>query len=215
MEFLKKLDHIYAEALKTYGIQNNLSSFSCFIPISPIQCKTTCQFLLKKQDKTKLLLISGKQRIYISDIQIINIILAMDFSMVEWFLQQFISLYCEENKQIIRFSINDETFEGHGIRCYPQQKRITLFSDTTIDINDLVFVINFIFCKDQCWETISGIKNFSKDTLCKYLVMIDYYAKKTSASEVFLKANGYPIDSEYPVHWKSFKTEMFDISLYT
>jgi len=218
MSFLNKIDEIYRTTRESFDIQKENTLFSCFIPVEPLDCGTTSQFMIKKQEKAKLLLISGKQRVYISDLQIINTILDMDKDDIEWFLKQFVALYrgieCE-----VRFAINGETFDGCGIEHYPGKKQVILFSDTLVEINDFIFILNFVFSKDKCWEEIIEQDGFSKSTLCKYIVLVDYYAKATPRSKDFLKAIKYPVESSHPVDNKKTKklfncVEKFDIALY-
>ncbi|MDY3596894.1 hypothetical protein [Anaerotignum sp.] len=216
MFFLNKIDDIYKKSCELYGIKNDL--FSCFIPIIPLNCKTTCDFLIKKQEKAKIMLLSGTQRVYISDLQIINTILEFDAKIREWFITQLVILYTKP-KYNVQFMIENEKYEGSGIDCYPEEMPFNLFSDTLIDINDFIFVMNFIFAKDQCWEKINGIDGFAKRTICKYIALIDYYANKCSRSQLFLKEIGYPYEEEKPIDNKKTKNlfnniEKFDISLY-
>ena len=103
-----------------------------------------------------------------------------------------------------------------GIDYYPDLYEITLFSDTVIDINDLVFVLNFIFSKDKQWEVDASIENFGKSTIVKYIVLIDYYSNKSKKSESFLREIGYPINKPISFNKKDFFSDVsnFDISKY-
>lgn len=218
MSFLNKIDDIYRTTREAFDIQEENTLFSCFIPVEPLDCETTSQFVIKKQEKAKLLLVSGKQRVYISDLQIINTILDMDHDDIEWFLHQFVALYTGV-MCAVRFAINGEAFNGCGIEHYPRKKQVILFSDTSVEINDFIFILNFVFSKDKCWEEMIEQEEFSKRTLCKYIALVDYYAKATPRSKDFLKAIEYPIESPHPVDDKKTKnifnrTEKFDISLY-
>lgn len=218
MTFLNRIDDIYRISRESFDIQKENTAFSCFIPVEPLDYETTSQFVIKKQEKAKLLLISGKQRVYISDLQIINTILDMGDDDIEWFLKQFVALYAGVMRAV-RFAINGETFDGYGMERYPGKKQIILFSDTSVEINDFIFILNFVFSKDKCWEEMIKQEEFSKRTLCKYIALVDYYAKATPRSKDFLKAIEYPVESPHPVDDKRTKnifnrTEKFDISLY-
>lgn len=218
VDFLTKIDDIYKRYCDKYKIENDF--FSYFIPIKPLNCSNiTCDFFIKKQENSKMMLLSGSQRVYISDLQIINTILGFDTKIIEWFITQLVILYTNP-KYKVKFMIENEEFEGYGISYYNEKIKFNLFSDTLIDINDFIFVMNFVFVKDQCWENISKIDGFAKRTICKYIVLIDYYANKSKRSELFLKNIGYPYEkSEYPKDNKKTKLlfnniKKFDISLY-
>ncbi|MGI6176246.1 MAG: hypothetical protein ACOYJC_08885 [Christensenellales bacterium] len=218
MYFLNKIDTIYKDSREKFNIPENNKIFSCFIPIEPVGCETSCAFMVKKQEKSKLMLIEGGQRVHISDLQILNTILDMDKNDIEWFLQQFILLYKGKTRQM-KFKIDGDLFSGFGIGSYPTKKILHLFSDSLIDINDFVFILNFIFAKDKCWEEMNKQHDFSKRTLCKYITLIDYYAHKAPRSKSFLKAIGYPVKKENPVDNRYTKPlfnhiEKFDISQY-
>lgn len=216
--FLEKIDDVYNVAREAFAVPAENKTFSCFIPVVPIDCRTTKKFVIKKQEKAKLLLIEGKQRVYISDLQVINTILSTDISTVRWFIQQFVALY-RGNMHPVLFEIDGNNFEGSGMVCYDGTKEINLFSDTLVDINDFIFILNFIISKDITWEKINNQPGFSQRTLCKYIAMIDYYAMNSLHSKEFLDAIGYPTSTPCPVENKSTKnifnnTKKFDISLY-
>jgi hypothetical protein len=215
MNFLEEIDNIYKKEREINDIPQSNGDFSCFIPIEAIDYKTSCEFLIKKQEKAKLLFLVGKQRVYLSDLQIIRTILRMGKEDINWFLQQFISLY-KGNYSKIQFKILEKTYEGFGIINYSEEKGLLLFSDSEIDINDFVFLLNFIFSKDKYWGEMNELEDFRKKTLCKYISLIDYYSNKSNHSECFLKSIGYPYYKRYPVDNKKLfnNIEEFDISLY-
>lgn len=218
MSFLTKIDEMHAANLKKYAIETTNSDFNSYFNIEPIGISLSKSFILKKQVKAKLLLISGKQRVYLSDFRIISTILSVDKKYTDWFLNEFIKLYNNEYKNFA-FKLENEKFDGVGIDYYPESYEITLFSDTVIDINDLIFVINFIFSKDKQWENDKSLKNFSKSTIVKYIALIDYYSNKSARSEEFLLKIGYPTDkqffSNFSVPQDMFSNiSFFDISKY-
>lgn len=216
MCFLRRIDAIYDVERAKYPEADD--SFGCFIEIEPIGQETTHSFIIKKREKSMLLIVDGSQRVHLSDLQIINCICHMRPSDRNWFLQQFIALYCGKAKKI-SFKINGEVFDGCGIDLFPQKKEMNIFSDTTITYNDFIFLLNFIFSKDQCWEELAELPDFRKRTIIKYITLIDYYGNKSSKSRKYLKALGYPVKSKVPTEsnqtrelFKEIKE--FDISLY-
>ncbi|MDO5558498.1 MAG: hypothetical protein Q4F95_02755 [Oscillospiraceae bacterium] len=83
MFFLSKIDEIYETEKKQYEIENNYD-FCSYIPIKPININTSIDFLIKKQEKAKLLLVCGKQRVYVSDLQVIDTVINMDINDIRW-----------------------------------------------------------------------------------------------------------------------------------
>ena len=219
MMFLEYIDQLYSEACITFSIpQEPKVSFRWFVLIKPLKWDTTSRFLISKQEKSKLLIMDGRQRVYLSDIQIVNTILNMEKEDQQWFLSQFVKIYKGEVTSFF-FKIKSEIFEGQGICRYPQKKPLKLFSDSSIDINDFIFLINFVIYKDLCWSEKIKTPDFYQRTLCKYIALIDYYSLNNVRSKPFLKSIGYPLKRKRPVDKNGNnvlfnRVETFDISLY-
>lgn len=228
MSFLAHLDLIHENDRKKFSIPQNNYTFRTYIPIKFHSQTGTVSFLIQKAALSKLLIIDGAQRVYLSDNDIINTILCMDDVDVRWFLDQLVQLYQGKGSSF-EFTIEGRNYTYQGIENYPSAKNISLFSDTVIQIQDLVLILNFIFAKDYCWEhmpipvnaskKVKSRKDFSKRTLCKYISLLDYYAWKSSRSLAFLQSIGYPTENEaltaVPKEEKMFQnTDLFDISLY-
>ena len=150
MWFLSHIDSIYQEEREKYAIPSNNFTFRTYIPIEFTASNGSVSFLIQKAVLSKLLIVDGAQRVYLSDNDIMNTILKMENSDIEWFLNQFIKLYNAPSSQF-EFLIKDKKYFYPGIENYPSTASINLFSDTTIQIQDLVLVLNFIFAKDYCW----------------------------------------------------------------
>lgn len=211
MSFLKKIDEIHTYNQEKFGLEAANSDFSSFINIEPIGISLKNKFIIKKQEKSKILIISGKQRVYLSDYHIISTIINSDKKYADFFLKAFIKLYNDEYKPF-NFEIAGETFTGIGIDYYPHLFEITLFSDTVIDVNDLIFVLNFIFSKDKQWELDSSTEDFSKSTIVKYISLIDYYVNNSKRSEDYLRQIGYPTDKTDFVQFPNKKDVFSDVS---
>ncbi len=192
MSFLKRIDKLHKENRSVYGIEMSNNDFSSFINVEPVDISLTQKFIIRKQEKAKLLLVSGKQRVYLSDNDIISTILDMEKNCIDWFLNSFIKLYNDEF-EVFNFKLEDKLYKGIGISYYQSQREISLFSDTKIDINDFIFILNFIFSKDKQWENDTSQENFSKRTIIKYITLIDYYSNQSERSRNYLEKIGYPI----------------------
>ena len=222
MPFLQKIDELYGKIRQEYSPTSVGDDFNVFFPIEISDGKNKSSFSIRKGKKAKLLVISGKQRVYLSDYQIINTILSMDREDVQWYLKQFVLLYTGIGHQIV-FSLDATDYTYLGIPAFPTDKSLLLFSDTCMKHISFCHLLNFIFAKDKCWETISHISNFSKRTLCKYISVIDYVHNKSAYSKSFLEEIKYPTDACQPVSEKVMRKlfekgdyiEKFDISNYT
>lgn len=222
MPFLQKIDELFGESRLQYSISSTIDDFHTYIPIDICNDTHRFQFLIRKGKKAKLLILSGTQRVYLTDYQIIRTILSMERKEVEWFLAQFVSLYVGKGNQI-RFVLGGSEFTYVGIPSYPEKKEVLLLSDTTVELSYFCFLLNFIFAKDKCWEEISSTPNFAKRTLCKYISIIDYCYNKSAYSKSFLAKLGYPVNhfqpSDHISAQKAFAkndfVEKFDISNYT
>lgn len=221
MWFLQAIDDIYNERRRQYNVPDKNKDFSCHIPVKIQKGANSFLFEIRKREKAKLFLILGSQRIYLSDLQIIKIIIAMEKEDVQWFLSQFISLYLGK-KVSFQLMFDEGIYDCYGIEIYPETKKIYWLSDSEIEYSYFTALLNFIFSKDHCWEEMSTTKGFSKKTLCKYISLIDYYYSHSERSKNFLEQIGYPITNEHPIGSKEVNQvfdnltylEKFDISLY-
>lgn len=213
MSFLTRIDELHFEQRKKYNIDKFNNDFSSFLCVEPIDITFNTKFVIKKQEKAKLLLLSGNQRVYLSDDQIISTILNMEKQYIDWFLDSFIKLYMNQYTKF-KFKIKNETFEGIGLCYYPNKYDILLFSDTTIDINEFIFLLNFVFSKDRQWEYDKPIEGYSKRTIVKYIALIDYYANKENRSRDFLSSIGYPISESKFSFIKNEKKLFSDLSTF-
>ena len=116
MSFLKKIDELHEENKITYGIKSSNNDFSSFFCIEPVGTSLNKKFIIRKQKKSKLLIVSNSQRVYLSDYHIISTILSMKKTYINWFLNEFIKLYNEDYKPF-KFKIVNENFEGVISTC--------------------------------------------------------------------------------------------------
>lgn len=221
MLFLQEIDKIYEDTRRKYDIPARNVDFSAFIPIRITIEGRDFSFLIRKGKKAKLLILSGKQQVYLSDVQIMNTILSMEPTDVEWFLGQFVDLYQGRGTEI-SLHFNRKKYTYTGIHAYPNEKKLMLFSDTSIDISCFCCLLNFIFSKDTCWEDISKTPGFGKKTLCKYISVIDFHYRGSTYSREFLANIHYPIEHSAPSEFiekrhlfeKVDFIKTFDISAY-
>lgn len=229
MEFLKQLDSLHSKCMRENHVDSRNRDFRSYHKITFKSESVPDRFLIQKNRiKTKLLLVDGAQRVYLSDSQIIETILSLGYEDIQWFVNQLALLYQGVGHNF-QFSIDGKTYLFPGMKHYAEKKEILLPSDTRVNIDDFCILVNFVYAKDLAWERtpISARSekkgydktNFSKRTLSKYISLLDHYGLDTNRSDAFLNAIGYPLPKAYPgqvVDERSMfeHIELFDISLY-
>lgn len=171
MSFLQKIDELFEASCLQFSVPLKSDNFHTYIPIEIYNDTHRFQFLIRKGKKSKILILAGQQRVYLTDDQIIRTILSMEDNETEWFLAQFISLYVGNGVQTT-LELDKTKFTYTGLPSFPEERDILLFSDTNIKLSHFCFLLNFIFAKDQCWGKMSNTPNFEKKTLCKYISII-------------------------------------------
>lgn len=218
MNFLTKLDMLYWQQKRNFKDSEIDYNFKCFIPIQPIGYSSKNKFFVKKSRKASLIINVGEQRIYFSDIDVVNTILDLPLELRNDILKKFIEMYSANKSVNAKIRIGTKQYDGFGLPYYDGENLIDVFSDSKIDLNDFVFIVNFILSKDKKSEE-QGEKKTIRTTLRKFISLIDYYADHNNRSSKYLKTIGYPLDSPAPFQnsyiKKLFETEDgFDISKY-
>ena len=169
MSFLQKIDELFEASCLQFSVPLKSDNFHTYIPIEIYNDTHRFQFLIRKGKKSKILILAGQQRVYLTDDQIIRTILSMEDNETEWFLAQFISLYVGNGVQTT-LELDKTKFTYTGLPSFPEEKDILLFSDTNIKLSHFCFLLNFIFAKDQCWGKMSNTPNFEKRTFFRIFV---------------------------------------------
>ncbi len=220
MLFLEHLDRIHRENIKESAIAKDNRDFKSIIPIQIEYDDRTFDFEIRKSKKSMLFLIVDRQRVYLSDADIIKTILEMTEHDAKWYLTQFIHLYTAK-KRTINIMIDEECYPVQGIPMRREDKTIQLFTDSAIRMNYFSAMLSFVFAKDKCWAEIKDKDFYGNITLCKLISLIDYYKFRNPRSEGYLDSIGLDyckkqFDPEMDT--RIFKNEnaikMFDISQY-
>ena len=212
MNFLQKIDEIHNQNCEEHSITSS-TKFISYIPLSPINPICTCKFLIKKSNKAKVMMVVGSQRVYLSDLDIIRCILALDEKMVKWFFSEFIFLFQNQKKKI-KFKIGEEIFDGHGIGFLDDNIKINIFSDSEIHINDFIYLINLVLSKDIVWSNFTKDDKYYKITLYKYIVLIDFYAFNSKREPKVLEAIDVEHNSIDDLNPKTLKKEFEKIKTF-
>ena len=209
--FLDAIDQYHQQSRKDNEIPVTNNVFQSEIPVTLSAKHKSFDYVIRKSDKSKLYIVSDKQRVFLTDKDIINTICKMDKDDIIWFLRRFRRIYNGETDSITMKLFNKD-YVLEGISGLEKESMLTLMSDTTIDISQFCFVITFIIAKDKCWESMKAIDGFGKKTLCKYISIIDHSVFQTEYNERFLCSIGYGKNK------KAFddldKIKKFDISAF-
>ena len=142
MEFLELLDQLHKDVAIKHKVAPTDRDFRSYHTIDFGKVSSKGRFTIqKKLIKSKLLIVDGKQRVYLSDSQIIETILEMPSDNIAWFLDQMVNLY-NGNGSSFTFTINKQSFDFVGIPYFHQEQVVLLPSDTTVDINEFISIIN-------------------------------------------------------------------------
>lgn len=166
---LEEIDKMYSMFCSKHGYQNK--HFIQFIKLESPQYNSFNDFLIAKQNNSRLLIIVKNhstdnffidltQPIYLSDMDIIETIqkneqLHNTISDLENILDNILN---RENIHNISFNIAEKEFYSTGIDYKHFNVQIKLNIDTTVYINDLLFVLNFILLKEQYSNNPDALK---------------------------------------------------------
>ena len=194
MLLFEYLDEQYKVDRKRYGIQHENKEFRSYLPIFPLDFNAENRFIcVKGYKKTKVLFTPDGTRQYFSDADIISILRNHgNDSTVCAIVDKLIQLYLGKNAKF-SFCLNNQAFEGYGISFFDIEDTFFLNTDSTMSLNELVFLINMILEKDRSYGQAIHADTL-KHTLCKYVSLIKYYRWHDESSANFLKEIGYPLN---------------------
>lgn len=194
MMLFEYLDRQYEEDRRRYGIQRENREFRSYLSISPLDFNAENRFIcVKDYKKTRILFTPNGTRQYFSDADIIAIFRDHgNDGTVCAVVDKLIQLYRGENVKF-SFALNDQAFEGYGISFFDIVDTFSLKTDTTLTLNELVFLMNMVLEKDRSYgRKIS--EDTLKHTLCKYITLIKHYRWHDVNSAIFLKKIKYPLN---------------------
>ena len=77
MSFLQKIDELFEASCLQFSVPLKSDNFHTYIPIEIYNDTHRFQFLIRKGKKSKILILAGQQRVYLTDDQIIRTILSI------------------------------------------------------------------------------------------------------------------------------------------
>ena len=185
LNFLQILDKEYEKTRSLQKVQKYNTDFAIFKKIEPIGIYSKNNFFCYKKNKTKILFCTKNCKVYLTDQDILNIILSLENNNFTNFLEKFIDLYTGVTFNF-RFKIDMNIFEGIGIPYEENNdKKILLYTDNEISINEFIFIINMVLEKDRLYD-------LQEKTLIKYISLLKFYKYKDKKSKRFLEEIEYP-----------------------
>ncbi|MBN1061399.1 hypothetical protein DVV95_06135 [Clostridium botulinum] len=209
MNFLEVLDKMYEENRIENRIPTKNKEYRYYEEIKPLDFASEIRFeCLKIREKTKILVCFNSSKIYLSDLDLLNIMLEMNIDEINWFIDNFIKVYNEEGV-LFRFKINNEEFQGEGLPYKDGDNIVNIYSDNKMGINDFIFILNLIIIKDylgtEQLKEKNKEKNLLKTTLCKYISLLKFYGLNSEEIKEILREAEYPIDKRINEVFSSYE----------
>ncbi|HEY5587525.1 MAG TPA: hypothetical protein VIK86_01060 [Candidatus Paceibacterota bacterium] len=205
MNFLEYLDEQYTTNKKENKIPETNKRYMYYEKIISKDIDEDCQKfeLLKIGNKTKILICFKSLRVYLSDLDILNIILKLPENEFNWFIDEFIKI-CKKQYSIFDFEISSKKFKGIGLPFKESTTKILMHSDNKVAINSFIFIINIILTKDllgtlklrRSKDEIKKSKDLLKITIYKYIALLKYYHNENEKITCYLKEIEYPTDEK-------------------
>lgn len=213
VNFLQFLDVEYENDKKKNNVPTENKEYRYYEEIIPINFFRAQKFqCLKINKKSKILICFNNLKVYLSDVDILKIILKMEEEQINWFIDNFIKVYNESYEEF-EFIIGKEKFKGIGLPYQNTEKSIYIHTDNEINIDSFIFILNFIISKDylatlrlqESNNDKKNKKNLMKATLCKYISLLKFYYFGDKGIEEFLEGLGYPISENIDNVFSSYR----------
>jgi|GEM_PF-1320893 len=205
MHFLEYLDKQYINYKEANGIPKMNKQYRYYEEVIPENTNDNDQKfeMLKIGDKSKILICFKSLRVYLSDLDILNIILKLPEDEINWFINEFVNI-CNKQYTSFEFEISNKKFRGIGLPYKESTTKIRIQCDNEVSINSIIFIVNIILTKDllgtlklrRSNNEIKKNKDLLKTTIYKYISLLKYYYFKDENIASYLKNIEYPIDEE-------------------
>ncbi|VEF46689.1 Uncharacterised protein [Bacillus freudenreichii] len=211
MNWLRYLDKKYKEMKREEGIEKNYY----FYPETNINTSGKIEILFLKQRKTKYLFKDQYNRkLYLSDADIIEIIIGLENNIFIEVNQHLLKLYFGEEVADFKFEIDDYSFTSKGIYIpHDTQEKykgieLNTKADMPISLFDLITLINLILAKElqyseflqekkaEVKEEFDPLHRFKRQ-IVKFVSLAGFY--KNKEYEDFLREINYNTD-ENSIH---------------
>lgn len=166
-------------------------------------------FVCLKQVKVKFLIIEeiNKIKLYLTDADIIDLIIKLEQNLYDMLLNSFYKLYTGIS-DAFKFTINEIDYSSLGLHFLDTDKKIYFNTqietkaDFDISLEDLINLINLILAKEQFAMDLTKEHsiNRTKRQLAKFIALSKFYRNKDHDSIKYLEQIEYDMRSD-DVFW--------------
>ncbi|PGE10200.1 hypothetical protein COM54_15520 [Bacillus toyonensis] len=203
MNLLKEMDEEY-KRLKTDG-QIYAYNYYHYHNIKIHNEYSSNSFLCLKQIKVKFLIVEeiDKIKLYLTDADIIDLIIKLEQKLFDMLLNSFYQLYTGLSNDF-KFTINDIEYISSGLHFSNSDKimyfntQIETKADFDISLEDLINLINLILAKEQFAMDLTNGNSINriKRQLAKFIALSKFYRNKDNNSLKYLEQIKYDLKSD-------------------
>jgi hypothetical protein len=215
---LNDLDMDYAKFMA--GNPNLDSNYYYYHDISINNSYSNTSFVLLKQSNIRYIVIDGidKVKLYLSDADIIDILVKIDLSLFELMMDALLLLYTGEGEDFI-FTINGQTYKSLGLKFSSMDKKLKFNSqietdaDFNINFEDLVNLINLILAKEFFANEMNTALTFNRTLrqIAKFVSLARFYRNKEENTINFLNEITYDTTKENINNVYKYRTKKIDM----
>lgn len=213
--FIEDLDEKYQKERKLYRIEGK-TEFGCNIPFKvELYGNTNKNYIIRKKEVTKFLYTKNGCRVYFTDADILTMLLQIESKGTIDILVENLKKAYQNYVEKYYIYIGEEKYEVEGIFQVEDDQILNNPQDIDISFNELIVLVNLILSKDRASSPLGkGDRDFFKETLSKYISLIQYYYYKEEKAKMYLLDLGYDIGkdiySNYNTPYKQKKkTKLF------
>ncbi|USK34719.1 hypothetical protein LIT25_05015 [Bacillus sp. F19] len=160
-------------------------------------------FWCLKQKKMKFIIEEeiDKIKLYLTDADIIDLIIKLDEEYYNMIIKSFYNLYIESGQEFL-FSVSDINYTTLGLKFTDKErlkfnKQIETKADFCINFEDLVNLVNLIIAKEKYAMELAHAPSFNrvKRQLAKFISLANFYKYNDDVSKKYLQKIGYKISA--------------------
>lgn len=202
MNFIERIEYMYSlDKINYAGTQ----FFQCYYPVS-ISIAQTCYdcfevrhyISVSRKDRTQLLYGNGGVRLYLSDADILEMLLSTtEDSKRKKIIKAFYDWLFDNYKENCTVNLQGNLIEFAGIKYDAENTLYYSREDIVICESHLFAFINLILAKDLAVTDImdNGI-NYAVRTIKKYIILLQWYWYNIPQAETELHRIGYNTEKE-------------------
>lgn len=202
MNFIKYIEELYISDKSVFA---GTRFFQCYYPVS-ISIAQTCYdcfevrhyITVSRKDRTQLLYGKGGVRLYLSDADILEMLLSnTEDSKRKKIIKAFHSWLLENYNEKCTINLQGDQFEFPGIKYDAENTLYYSRDDIAICESHLFAFINLILAKDLAvTDIMDNDINYAVRTIKKYIILLQWYWYNIPQAETELHRIGYNTEKE-------------------